>query len=1028
MTRGDRTCALIVMGVFIFIWSAAQLRAQTGTASLRGRVTDPSGAIVPGASVKLTAQSGGTHMATASAESGYKFKNLPPGEYEIEVTASGFAPYAKDAVEVNPGQSLVLNISLSVAAQKQQVTVSGEALALDTASSNNASAVVLTQKELDALPDDPDELQADLQALAGPGAGPNGGQMYIDGFTAGQLPPKSSIREIRINSNPFSAEYDTPGLGRIEIFTKPGGSAWHGSVSANENQQALNTRNPFAATGADFQSDQLSGNIGGGLRKNISLALNADYRKIDNTSVINAVILDSNFNPISYQALDPLPQSRLNIGPRFDWQVNKNNTFSLRYQYLRNSTTNNGVGNFFLPAQGSNTLLEEDQVQAADSQYIGTRIVFETRFQYLHEINNDVALNHIPTVTVPGAFTAGGGGNSLDMQNHYELQSYTSIALVKHFLKFGARIREATDANNSSTAFFGSFQFASLAAYQNLVKGLASGLTMTQILAQPGCSAPGSCGPVQYSVTAGSPRQYVSMIDAGPFVQDDWKVRPNITLSYGLRVETQNHISDHLDWAPRVAIAWGLGGTKTASRFVVRAGSGLFYTRFAEGNVLQAVRQNGVTEKEYLVANPNFYCGPLTALSTTATACPSAASLSGTSASTVPTIFQIAPVFHAPYMVQSNVTVEHQFTKAVQLSVTYLNALGFDQLLVENVNSPVLPGTQTPTPACVPPANVGCGVYPNGFPENIYQYTSAGKFRQNQLFFNTTIRGRRLTLNAFYNLNYTDSTPTTGLGGLAGGIGGAGFVSNPYNIEEDYGRAGGFFGVRHRVFLLANMQLPYRLNLSPMLMISSGTPYAITIGKDLLGTGEFNQRPGFISSATCPATVITGTIYCTTLGTYDSVPKAGETIVPMNSLTGPAQFIVNLRLSRTFTFGRASAGRAQAGAFGAGGNGGFGGAGAPPTGPPPGGVAPPGPPPGGGGGLPGFGGGTGSLEGHRFSFTASINARNLFNTVNLGTPVSTLTSPLFGQYESLSNAIGVPGGGGTAVANRQVYLQGTFSF
>ena len=226
MTRGNRTCALIVMGVFIFIWSAAQLRAQTGTASLRGRVTDPSGAIVPGASLKLTAQSGGTHMATASAESGYEFKNLPPGEYEIEVTASGFAPYTKDAVEVNPGQSLVLNISLSVAAQKQQVTVSGEALALDTASSNNASAVVLTQKELDALPDDPDELQADLQALAGPGAGPNGGQMYIDGFTAGQLPPKSSIREIRINSNPFSAEYDTPGLGRIEIFTKPGGSAF----------------------------------------------------------------------------------------------------------------------------------------------------------------------------------------------------------------------------------------------------------------------------------------------------------------------------------------------------------------------------------------------------------------------------------------------------------------------------------------------------------------------------------------------------------------------------------------------------------------------------------------------------------------------------------------------------------------------------------------------------------------------------------------------------------------------------------
>ena len=1032
MTLENRICARIVMVVLIFVLPAAGLRAQTGTASVRGRVSDPSGAIVPEASVNLTAQSGATQTATATAEGGYEFKNLPSGKYEITVMVSGFAPYTKDAVELSVGQSLVLNISLSVAAQKQQVTVSGEALSLDTASSSNASAVVLTQKELDALPDDPDELEADLQALAGPAAGPNGGQMYIDGFTAGQLPPKSSIREIRLNSNPFSSEYDTPGFGRIEIFTKPGANTWHGSFSANENQQALNTKNPFAASGADFQSNQLGGNVGGRLGKNISLFFNADYRKIDNTSVINALILDSNSNPVSYQALDPLPQSRLNVGPRFDWQVKKNNTFSLRYQYLRNTTTNNGVGNFVLPAQASNTLQVEDQLQATDSQYFGTRIVYETRFQYLHQMNNDVAANHIPSVTVPGAFTGGGGGNSLGIQNHYELQSYTSIALTKHFLKFGARIRVATDSNTSNSAFYGAFQFASLTAFQTMSAGLNKGMTMAQILTQPGCRtggvSNGTCGPSQFSLTAGNPHAQINMIDAGPFIQDDWKLKPNLTLSYGLRFETQNHISDHMDWAPRIAIAWGIGGTQTRPEFVLRAGSGLFYTRFAEGNVLQALRQNGVTEQEYLVANPNFYCGPLTALGTTvATTCPTAASLSGTSAS-VPTIFQIAPSFHAPYMEQSNVTVEHQLTRAAQLSVTYLNAIGFDQLLVENVNSPVLPGTQTPTPACIPPANSGCGVYPNGVAENIYQYTSAGKFRQNQLFFNTTIRGRRLTLNAFYNINYTDSTPTAGLGGLAGGIGGAGFVSNPYNIGQDYGRAGGFFGVRHRVFLLANVPLPYRLNLSPMLMISSGMPYTITIGKDLLGTGEFNQRPGIITSATCPNTVITGTVYCTTLGTFDSVPKGGETIVPVNSLTGPAQFTVNLRLSRTFAFGRAPAGQARTGADGAG-NGGFGGGGAPPAGPPPGGVSPPaGPPPGGGFGPPGFGGGTGGLEGRRFSFTASINARNVFNTVNLGTPVSNLTSPLFGQYESLSNTIGVPGGGGTAVANRQVYLQGTFSF
>ena len=179
--------------------------------------------------------------------------------------------------EPRPGPRL--NVSLSVAAQKQQVTVSGEALSLDTTSSSNASAVVLTQKELDALPDDPDELQADLQALAGPAAVPTAGRCSLTALPQDSFHPNRPFGKVRINSNPFSAEYDAPGFGRIKIFTKPGGNAWHGSVSANENQQVLNTRNPFAPSGGDFQSNQLSGNVGGGLGKKISLAFNADLSK-----------------------------------------------------------------------------------------------------------------------------------------------------------------------------------------------------------------------------------------------------------------------------------------------------------------------------------------------------------------------------------------------------------------------------------------------------------------------------------------------------------------------------------------------------------------------------------------------------------------------------------------------------------------------------------------------------------------------------------------------------------------------------
>ncbi len=122
---------------------------------------------------------------------------------------------------------------MAIEAAQQQVVVTDEgAPTVSTEAGANASAIVLKGTDLDALSDDPDELSNELTALAGPSAGPNGGQIYIDGFTGGQLPPKSAIREIRINQNPFSAEFDRIGYGRIEILTKPGTDTLHGRVFA----------------------------------------------------------------------------------------------------------------------------------------------------------------------------------------------------------------------------------------------------------------------------------------------------------------------------------------------------------------------------------------------------------------------------------------------------------------------------------------------------------------------------------------------------------------------------------------------------------------------------------------------------------------------------------------------------------------------------------------------------------------------------------------------------------------------------
>ena len=667
----------------------------------------------------------------------------------------------------------------------------------------------------------------------------------------------------------------------------------------------------------------------------------------------------------------------------------------MRYQYERNRQTNSGVGGFILPEQGSNVLGTEDQVQITDNQVIGSRIIYETRFQYLHQDNSNIAQNLLPSITVPGAFTGGGSGNNIDSQNHYELQSYTSVSLSKNFIRFGIRVRDVDDSNNSTSAFYGGFQFASLTAYQIMEQNLAEFTTDPTAVRTLGG------GPSQFSITAGNPFEHVNMVDVGPFIEDDWRVLPNLTVSYGLRFETQNHISDHMDWAPRVGVAWGIGRGKATPKTVLRAGWGMFYDRFAETNILEALRQNGVTEQQYIIPNPNFFC-------TTLSACPSISSIAS-SGTTTPTIYQISPEFHAPYMLQTAVSVERQVTKSVQLSATYMNSRGFDQLLLNNVNSPVMPGTFIPTS----PTNGG--IYPNGIAENIYQYQSDGNYKQNQLIFNAIVRkGARLTLNGYYVLNYADSdtggSPVGGGGFGGGGGGGAGpvgFASNPYNLFADYGRA--TFDIRDRVFVGGTIRLPRGFSLSPFLTASSGAPYNIILGKDLIGSSVFNQRPGIVSSTSCSTTQVSTTTgyYCTPFGTFNPTPTAGEAIVPINYLTGPNQFSLNLRLSKVFAFGKPAEG--PIGRNGGGGGGG-GGGGRPPRGVPGGGFNP---------------GGGGAAPAGRYNLTASINARNVFNNVNLATPEGTITSPLFGQ----SNALSAQGqGGGTPAQNRQIFLQLIFSF
>jgi hypothetical protein len=988
-----RSCAIVLL---LFSISLGSISAQT-SGTLRGRITDPSGAVVPQATITATGADGKTATVQSNHDGVYEIRGLAPGAYTVTAVAKGFALDTEADVQINPGQIQAFDIQLQIAVEQQRIEVQEEAPAVSVSPENSAGTIVLKGKDLDALSDDPDELQSELEALAGPSAGPNGGQIYVDGFTAGQLPPKSAIREIRINQNPFSAEFDKLGYGRIEILTKPGTDKLHGQFLVNGNDSAFNSLNPFITSTPGYYSEIFNGNLSGPMSKNASFFFTAQQRDIDNVSVIAAQVLGPGNIITPYNAAVPSPSKRLNISPRADFQLTPSNTLTIRYQYSLNTQSNEGIGVFSLASTGYNSHSTENTVQITDTQIISPTMVNETRFQYIRDSDNQTPLSTDPALVVQGAFNGGGSsqGTTASNQDHYELQNFTSISHGKHFIKFGGRLRGTLFSSNEDSGFNGAYNFSSLNAYQVTVIGLEEGLTPAEIRAKGG-------GASQFTLVAGQPLSDVSMIDVGLYAQDEWKIRPNITLSYGLRYETQTGIPYEGNWAPRVSLAWGLGHSKTAPKTVLRGGYGIFYDRFSYDYILQAERYNGITQQQYVVANPDFY--PLI---------PTPAQLAAL-ATNSPTMYQVQSNLHVPYTLEAAFSVERQVTKNATVSVTYLNSRGVHQLFLRNANAP-LPGTYNP-------ADPSSGIRPFGGTDNIYQYNSGGIFEQNQLITNARYSlGNKVSLFGFYALGFANSdlgsggsssisSGGAGGGGFGGAFGGGGggspqFVMNSYDPMEDWGRAA--FDVRNRAFIGGTISLPYAFRLSPFIIANSGTPFNIIVGQDLNGDSIFNDRPA-LASTPGPG----GKIYVTPYGTFNTVPLPGQTIAPINYGAGPPVYTINLRLSKTFGLGpklEGAGGAAGGGPRGGpGGGGGRGGGGL------------------GGRGLTGGGGSPftfGNETNHKYNLTFSVSARNLLNNVNYAPPIGNLDSLRFGTSNALA---GAPFSSGSA--NRRIDLQMLFSF
>jgi hypothetical protein len=961
----------------------ASAAPAASTATVRGRITDPSGALIPGTSITVSTLQGRTvATGTADASGSFEVRGIAPGSYTVTATSGGFAPFVSQPLVLTAGQAKRLDIAMAIEAAQQSVTVTDDAPTVSVDADSNQSSLVLKDKDLDALSDDPDELSNELSALAGPSAGPNGGQIYIDGFTGGQLPPKSSIREIRINQNPYSAEFDRLGFGRIEILTKPGTDKLHGSFFIQGNDKSFNTGNPFAKTVPAYDSYQYNGTLNGSLNKSTSFFVSGEHRSIDNLSVY-----DSACDALGNCPTDGVtgaisnPHSRTNVSPRFDFQLGAKNTLTVRYQYYHDSESGN-LGATQLPTGATGETTNDNNLQVSDTVIVNDHLVNETRLQYNRILENSSPVSTAPTLQVESQnFSAGGASaqNTHDHTDRWELDNISTFSHGKQAIKFGFRIRDSRDANFADSGYNGTFVFANTGAYTTAV------------------TAPASASPEQLSYSTGQESVVSNVFDGAAFIQDDWKVNQRFTLSGGLRWESQNHVSDHNDWAPRVALAYALDGSKGKTpKTVLRAGYGIFYDRFQSGNLLNIDRS--IATEQYNInftsANPGAACFAASVTQFNVDAC------SGASANSR-TTFQVAPGYHSPYTQQFGASIERQINKRQTATVTYLHSQGVHQLVEINRNAPYFPDY-----------NAAAG--------NLDEYFPQGIFKQDQIILNTNARFST-NFNVFGFYTWTNAK-TNGSGGS--------LASDSLNLAHDYGRAQ--FDVHNRLFLIGNYTAPWGIRINPFLVANSGAPFDITVPTDLNGDKFLNDRPGVVDTSNCTAdsTRYQQTVY----GCLDTTPTSGEKIIARNSGKGPAAVAVNLRVSKTFAIGPkvTGGGNNNNNGFGPGGGpGGGGGRG--------GGGGPGGGGPGGGFGPGGFGSGGGRPPGmggnavaRKYSLNFSAQALNLFNDVDYGTPSGIVTPPgtltsgevnRFGQSQSLAGQIFSSGS-----ASRRIFLQAVFSF
>ena len=615
--------------------------------SISGIVLDPSGAVVVGATIFIRGQRGDLQQSAQSDSAGeFRFTGLPEGRYQIHVEQLGFKPY-ETRLRLQGRRDRQLRIVLSIANFEQRITVDSSEGQISTEARENLDAIRLDSRALEGLPILGEDVVGALSQLAG-ALGAGGVEVIVDGMPG--APPglsASAIQEIRINENPYSAEFARPGRARIEIITKSGSAALHGSLFFGFRDYRLDARNAFAAERPPEQHRQVEGSLSGPIGNNEKT-----------TFVFTASRKDDEFQPLIY-ALAPQglvrrsfanPEGSAYLSAQITRQIRKN-PLSIRYTVFDWSDRGEGVGGFSLPETAMDSASRYHQLYTSYRETPTRSLLNDLliRVQW-GQTSTRSRRPDVTKIVVADAFAGGGAQvQRNDTDARLELTDVLSWSHGRHFVKTGVNLpalsrRSSDDRSN----FDGTFYFSSL---DDFVRGT----------------------PFSFVRQQGDGHLIFWHKEAGLFLQDDIRIRSGLSMGLGLRYDWQNYLSHHNNLGPRVSFAFAPGHQR---RTVLRGGAGLFYSMTGPGPIADTLRFSGHGLRQFVLSNPGY---------------PDPLSLGGSFSAPPTSLVRFDPHIRSPYVIQYSLGVERQLQKSLTWSATYRGTRGIKLFRSRDINAPLPP-------------------------------------------------------------------------------------------------------------------------------------------------------------------------------------------------------------------------------------------------------------------------------------------------------------------------------------------------